>query len=206
MLEVLTVLALASPVAVDSIAPDTTAIRDSVTVANPDTSSLAPPAIAMRVASTSFEKDTEIPAKFTCEGGDLAPALSWSGAPAGTKSFALIVDDPDAPDPAAPKMVWVHWVAYNIPADVSSVPEGTKAGGLPKGSLDGVNDFKKAGYGGPCPPTGKHRYYFKVFALDTVLADLKRPNKAKLLEAMKGHVLASAELVGTYEKKATSKK
>jgi Raf kinase inhibitor-like YbhB/YbcL family protein len=206
MLAVLTVLALASPVSADSIAPDTTVIRDSVTVAAPDTSSQDPAPIAMHVASTSFSADADIPSKFTCEGGDVAPALSWTGAPSGTKSFALLVDDPDAPDPAAPKMVWVHWVAYNIPASVSSIPEGTKAGGLPKGSLDGLNDFKKAGYGGPCPPTGKHRYYFKVYALDTTLADLKRPNKTKLVEAMKGHVLASAELIGTYEKKASSKK
>jgi hypothetical protein len=201
MLEVLTVLALAAPVAA---ATDTTGATppDTTSGAMPADSVSTPPPTAFRVSSTSFAADAEIPAKHTCEGGDIAPALSWAGAPDGTKSFALIVDDPDAPDPAAPKTVWVHWVAYNIPADVSSIPEGTKAGGLPKGSLDGLNDFKKVGYGGPCPPIGKHRYYFKVYALDTTLADLKRPTKAKLLEAMKGHVLASSELIGTYEKKA----
>lgn len=167
---------------------------------DPVDSILGRPPSPFRVTSTSFAADEEVPVKHTCEGGDIAPALAWSGVPDGTRSFALIVDDPDAPDPTAPKTVWVHWVAYNIPATVSEIPEGVKAGGLPKGSLDGVNDWKKPGYSGPCPPTGRHRYYFKVYALDTRLADLKRPTKARLLEAMKGHVLAQSELVGTYEK------
>ena len=197
MLEVLAVLAIAGPMAA---AARTLTPADSSSA--PADSVSTPSETPFRVNSTSFAADQEIPVKHTCEGGDIAPALSWTGAPTGTKSFALIVDDPDAPDPTAPKTVWVHWVAYNIPADVASIPEGTKPGGLPKGSLDGVNDFKQVGYGGPCPPTGRHRYYFKVYALDTRLADLKRPNKARLLEAMKGHVLASSELIGTYEKKA----
>ena len=158
--------------------------------------------MAFRLSSPTFADEGPIPASCTCDGRDEPPVLKWSGTPRGTQSFALIVDDPDAPDPAAATRVWVHWVAYNIPADVSAIPEGAKAGGLPEGSLDGVNDFRRTGYSGPCPPTGRHRYYFKVYALDTTLADLKRPTKAKLLEAMMDHVLASGELIGTYEKKA----
>ena len=157
--------------------------------------------VAFRLDSLAFAANGEIPAKHTCEGADVSPALSWAGAPAGTKSFALVVDDPDAPDPAAPKMVWVHWVAYNLPAGEVSLPEGVKAGGLPRGALDGLNDWKQPGWRGPCPPIGRHRYFFRLYALDTKLADLHRPTKARLLAAMKGHVLATAELVGTYRKK-----
>ena len=134
----------------------------------------------------------------TCEGADRPPALAWSGAPAGTKSFALIVDDPDAPDPKAPKTIWVHWVVYNLPAAASGLPEG---GPLPSGALEGVNDFKRPTWGGPCPPVGRHRYFFKLYALDTVLPDLKHPTKAAVEKAIHGHELARAELVGTYEKK-----
>ncbi|HMC54595.1 MAG TPA: YbhB/YbcL family Raf kinase inhibitor-like protein, partial [Gemmatimonadaceae bacterium] len=120
-----------------------------------------------------------------------------SGAPKGTKSFALIVDDPDAPDPKAPKMTYVHWVLYDIPADSTGIQ---KAGEGPAGTRDGKNDWKRVGYGGPCPPIGRHRYYFKLYALDAVLGDLKHPTKDQLLEKMKGHVLEQTELVGTYEK------
>lgn len=155
----------------------------------------------LRFDSPALTPNGEIPAKHTCQGADVSPALAWSGAPAGTKSFALVVDDPDAPDPAAPKMVWVHWVAYNLPADAASLPEGVKAGGLPKGALDGVNDWGKPGWRGPCPPIGRHRYFFRLHALDTKLADLHHPTKARLLQAMKGHVLATAELVGTYQQR-----
>jgi Raf kinase inhibitor-like YbhB/YbcL family protein len=203
-LEVLAVLALTG--LMTGVMTGATDGARSTLPAKPDPSPvdsiLGRPPSPFRVTSTSFAADEAIPVKHTCEGGDIAPALAWSGVPDGARSFALIVDDPDAPDPTAPKTVWVHWVAYNIPASVSAIPEGVKAGGLPKGSLDGVNDGKKPGYSGPCPPTGRHRYYFKVYALDTRLADLKRPTKARLLEAMKGHVLAQSELVGTYEKKA----
>lgn len=155
----------------------------------------------LHLGSPAFDPNGEIPRNHTCQGADVSPALSWSGAPEGTKSLALIVDDPDAPDPAAPKMVWVHWVAYNLPADTRSLPEGVQAGGLPKGGFDGLNDWGKPGWRGPCPPIGRHRYFFKLYALDTKLADLHHPTKARLLEAMQGHVLASAELVGTYRKK-----
>jgi hypothetical protein len=150
------------------------------------------------LTSDAFKHNGEIPTEHTCEGSDTAPALAWSGAPAATKSFALIVDDPDAPDPAAPKTTWVHWVAYNLPAETKSLPKG---GALPPGAKDGLNDWKKTGYGGPCPPVGRHRYFHKLYALDVVLADLGKPTKAELEKAMQGHVLAKGELVGTYEKK-----
>ncbi len=152
----------------------------------------------MQLTSTAFAPNGEIPTSHTCEGADRAPALAWSGAPAGTRSFALIVDDPDAPDPKAPKMTWVHWVAYDLPPSTTSLPEGGK---LPAGAREGVSDFGKTGYGGPCPPIGRHRYFFKLYALDTVLPDLGKPSKKDLEKAMEGHILAKAELIGTYQKK-----
>ncbi|HEX4649786.1 MAG TPA: YbhB/YbcL family Raf kinase inhibitor-like protein, partial [Steroidobacteraceae bacterium] len=123
-----------------------------------------------------------------------------SGAPQGTKSFVLIVDDPDAPDPRAPKTTWVHWVLHNIPAETRSLPEGATQRGLPPQTVQGLNDWKRIGYGGPCPPIGRHRYFHKLYALDAELTGLPRPTKAQLLEAMKGHVLAEVQLVGTYQK------
>jgi len=155
----------------------------------------------MTLTSPSFEHQKEIPKKYTCDGEDVSPALQWSQAPEGTKSFVLIVDDPDAPDPASPKMTWVHWVLYNIPATIASLPERVKDEDLPKGTLQGLNDWKKTGYGGPCPPIGKHRYFHKLYALDVVLPDLKQPTKAKLEKAMEGHILSKAELVGLYQRK-----
>jgi Raf kinase inhibitor-like YbhB/YbcL family protein len=155
---------------------------------------------AMKLTSPSFENQGDIPKKFTCDGQDVSPALTWTNVPEGTKSLVLIVDDPDAPDPANPQMTWVHWVLYNIPA-VGSLPEGVKEKDLPKGTLQGLNDWKKTGFGGPCPPIGKHRYFHKLYALDTVLPDLKQPTKAKLEKAMEGHVLSKAELVGLYQRK-----
>lgn len=157
-------------------------------------------AMALIITSTAFAHNGSIPKQYTCEGADISPALGWSGAPAGTKSFALIVDDPDAPDPKAPKLTWVHWVLYNIPADAQGLAENEKKSGVPKGALPGVNDWKRTGYGGPCPPIGRHRYFHKLYALDAVLPDLKQPTKVQLLDAMKGHVLAEAQLIGTYEK------
>jgi len=155
----------------------------------------------MKVTSPVFENQGEIPKKYTCDGEDIAPALAWSNVPEGTKSFALIVDDPDAPDPARPQMTWVHWVMYNIPATTNSLPEGAREGDLPKGILHGLNDWRKTGYGGPCPPVGKHRYFHKLYALDIVLPDLKRPTKAQLEKAMEGHILSKGELVGLYQRK-----
>jgi hypothetical protein len=153
----------------------------------------------LQLTSTAFAHGGEIPSKFTCEGQDVSPPLAWSGVPANAKSLALIVDDPDAPDPAAPKMTWVHWVLYNIPPGASALPDAAKQ--LPAGTLDGINDWKRAGYGGPCPPIGRHRYFHKLYALDTVLADLGKPTKARLEAAIMGHVLAQAELIGTYQKR-----
>lgn len=146
------------------------------------------------IESDAFAANGSIAAKYTCEGDDLSPPLAWRGAPAGTKSFALVVDDPDAPDPAAPKMTWVHWVVYDIAPATAGLPEG---GALPAGARDGLNDWKRIGYGGPCPPVGRHRYFFKLYALDTTLSFAHPPTKAQLEQAMKGHVLAHAELVGT---------
>ena len=152
------------------------------------------------ITSSAFSQNGEIPAKCTCDGKDVSPPLAWSGLPAGTKSLALIVDDPDAPDPAAPKMTWVHWVLYNIPPEATGLPEGAKAGELPKGTKEALNDWRRTGYGGPCPPIGRHRYFHKLYALDVVLPELGKATKQDLEKAMKGHVLASAELIGTYKR------
>lgn len=154
---------------------------------------------AMNLTSTAFKDGGEIPAKYTCEGSDLSPPLAWSGVPAGAKSLALIVDDPDAPDPKAPQRTWVHWVVYNLPPAAGGLNEALKK--LPGGARDGHNDWNRAGYGGPCPPIGRHRYFFKLYALDALLPDLGGPGKAKLEAAMKRHVIAHAELVGTYQKR-----
>jgi len=156
--------------------------------------------MAFTLRSPSFEPNGAIPKKHTCEGDDVSPPLAWSDPPAGTKSFAFIVDDPDAPDPKAPQTVWVHWVIYGLPASASALPEGVAANALPAGTRHGLNDWKRTGYGGPCPPIGRHRYFFKLYALDTVLPDLPQANKSKLEQAMKGHILATAELIGTYQK------
>jgi hypothetical protein len=156
--------------------------------------------MALSMESPAFTHEGEIPSVHTCEGRDISPALSWTGIPDGTRTLALIVDDPDAPDPAAPKMTWVHWVLYNIPASARELPQGVAPAHLPAGTMEGVNDWKRTGYGGPCPPIGRHRYYHKLYALDTLLRDLGNPTKARLEEAMAGHILAEAVLMGTYEK------
>jgi Raf kinase inhibitor-like YbhB/YbcL family protein len=157
--------------------------------------------VALTLTSSKFSDRGEIPVRHTCEAEDLSPPLAWSGAPPGTRTFALIVDDPDAPDPRAPKTTWVHWVIYNLPASAPGLPEGVKRADLPPGTREGVNDWNKTGYRGPCPPTGRHRYFHKLYALDVELPDLQSPTKAQLESAMQGHVLEQAELVGTYEKK-----
>ena len=155
--------------------------------------------MALAITSPAFAANGEIPAAYTCEGADTSPRIEWTGAPDGTKSFALIVDDPDAPDPAAPKRVWVHWVLYNLPTDADHLDEAVKV--LPPGTLEGTNDWNRTGYGGPCPPIGRHRYFFKLHALDLVLPDLGPARKAEVEKAMEGHVLAKVELVGTYQKR-----
>lgn len=152
----------------------------------------------MLITSTAFSNQSAIPVVYTCEGEDISPPMAWSDIPTGTKSLALIVDDPDAPDPAAPKMTWVHWVLYNLPPTINGLPESVTT--LPVGTKEGVNDWKRIGYGGPCPPIGRHRYFHKLYALDAVLPDLKQPTKATLEEAMKGHIIGEAELMGTYQK------
>lgn len=162
--------------------------------------------MSLTLESPAFAAMAEIPAVHTCDGKDSAPPLRWSGAPQGTQSFVMIVDDPDAPDPAAPKRTYVHWVLYDVPANASSLPEGVTRDGLPAGTREGVNDWDRAGYGGPCPPIGRHRYFFKLFALDTKLGDLGRATKADVERAMPGHVLARAELVGTYQHPAGKQK
>jgi Raf kinase inhibitor-like YbhB/YbcL family protein len=154
----------------------------------------------LAITSPAFAEGDAIPVECTCEGADASPRLEWSGAPNGTKSFALIVDDPDAPDPAKPKMTWVHWVLYNIPADATALPEAVTPDALPEGTLEGKNDWKRTGYGGPCPPIGRHRYFFKLYALDSRLSDLNSPTKKDLEQAMKGHILAEVQLMGTYQK------
>ncbi len=156
--------------------------------------------MAMVLTSPAFVHGGEIPSRYTCDGEDISPPLQWKGVPAQARSLALIVDDPDAPDPAAPKMVWVHWVLYDIPPDTNGLPEGVTE--LPEGTLEGVNDWHRTGYGGPCPPIGRHRYFFKLYALDTVLPNMEKPTKQELLGAMEGHVLAEAVLMGTYQRRA----
>ena len=155
--------------------------------------------MAMTLNSPVFKQNGHIPSKYTCEGEDVSPPLAWEGVPDDAKSLVLIIDDPDAPDPKAPKMVWVHWVVYNIPSDTRSLPENAGKARLPQGALLGLNDFRKAAYGGPCPPIGRHRYFHKLYALDVTL-DLSGATKSQIERAMQGHVLASAELVGTYQK------
>jgi Raf kinase inhibitor-like YbhB/YbcL family protein len=154
----------------------------------------------MILISPDFKEQGTIPEKHTCDGEDISPALSWSDVPSGTKSFVLIVDDPDAPDPAAPKMTWVHWVLYNIPVNTDSLTQGIEPNELPKGTLEGLNDWERTGYGGPCPPIGRHRYFHKLYALDTVLPDLGEPTKTEIENAMEGHVISKAQLIGVYQR------
>jgi Raf kinase inhibitor-like YbhB/YbcL family protein len=146
----------------------------------------------LTLTSSAFEPNGPIPPIYTCDGNDVSPPLSWSGLPPGAKSLALIVDDPDAPDPAAPQRTWVHWVLYDIPTDAGGLDQG--------GRREGTNDWKRTGYGGPCPPIGRHRYFFKLYALDVALPDLKHPTKQQLEHAIDGHVLDKVELIGTYHR------
>ena len=159
-----------------------------------------PERMNMMLTSTVFFQGGTIPQRYTCDGSDISPPLAWSGLPAGTKSLALIVEDPDAPDPAAPRMIWVHWVLYNLPPIAGELPEAVSAQVLPPGTLQGVNDWQRTGYGGPCPPVGRHRYFFKLYALDAVLPDLGRPAKAEVEKAMQAHILGHAELMGQYQR------
>ena len=156
--------------------------------------------MAFTIISPAFAPNASIPTKYTCDGDQTSPPVEWSGAPRGTKSLALIVEDPDVPDPAKPQRTYVHWVVYNIPASANAIPENAAKSGLPAGAIQGRNDSKKQAYGGPCPPIGRHRYFFKLSALDSDLQFVTPPMKGDLEKAMQGHVLGSGELIGTYEK------
>jgi|GEM_PF-123409 len=158
--------------------------------------------MSMTLTSSAFTHQGEIPARYSCEvkGREVSPPLSWSGVPGAAKSVALIVDDPDAPDPKAPQRTWVHWVLYDLPPTAAGLHEGVEPGDLPPGTREGKNDWNRTGYGAPCPPIGRHRYFFKLYALDTVLPDLGQPDKRRLEQNMEGHVLGHAELIGTYQK------
>ncbi len=152
------------------------------------------------LASSAFGHQAPIPSRFTCDGEDVSPPLEWSGVPADARSLVLIVDDPDAPDPRAPRMTWVHWVLYDLPPHAGRLPENATSHLLPPGAKVGINDWKRRAYGGPCPPVGRHRYFHKLYALDTALGELTSPTKKEIEKAMEGHVLAQAVLIGTFEK------
>lgn len=157
-------------------------------------------AMTLTLTSVDFTHQGEIPKQLTCDADNISPGLNWSNLPPNTKSLVLIVDDPDAPDPAAPKMTWVHWLLYNIPATTGALPKGVAPKDLPAGTLQGSNDWKRTGYGGPCPPIGRHRYFHKLYALDIELPDLHSPNKKQLENAMTGHIIGQTELIGTYQR------
>lgn len=156
--------------------------------------------MTLAIHSPGFQHEAGIPRRFTCQGENLSPPVTWSGVPDGTQSLVLIVDDPDAPDPRAPRMTWVHWVVYNIPADARGLAEGVKDGELPHGTRIGTNGWGRRDYGGPCPPIGRHRYFHKLYALDTVLKNVGDAGKDDIEAGMKGHILAQAALIGTYQK------
>ncbi len=155
--------------------------------------------MSLRITSLAFPPNGKIPPRYTCDGEDLSPPLAWRGVPAEAASLALIVDDPDAPDPAAPRTIWTHWLLYDLPPDNVGLPEGVRR--LPPGTREGLNDWQRTGYGGPCPPVGRHRYFFRLFALDVLLSDLNLPGRDELLAALRGHVLDEAELVGLYQRR-----
>jgi Raf kinase inhibitor-like YbhB/YbcL family protein len=155
-------------------------------------------AMALSLSSPAFDDGAEIPRRYTCEGDDVSPPLTWTGVPEGTRSLVLIVDDPDAPDPGAPRMTWVHWVVYNLPSTTTGLDEACAS--LPDGAATGLNDWKKAAYGGPCPPIGRHRYFHKLYALDAILSGFAQPTKAEIEHFMVAHILDQASLMGTYQK------
>lgn len=153
--------------------------------------------MALTITSTAFKDGDMIPSQYTCDGRDISPPLAWSGVPEGTRTLALIGDDPDAPG-----KVWVHWVVFDLPASATGLPEGVPGrGSITGGGTQGKNDFGKTGYGGPCPPSGTHRYYFKLYALDTTLGLPSGATKQQVLDAMKGHVKGEAQLIGKYARR-----
>jgi hypothetical protein len=156
--------------------------------------------IPFQLTSPRFQNGEKIPVAYTCEGDDLPPPLHWEGEPPGTRSFALVMQDPDAPDPEQPKATWTHWVLYNLPPNIHDIPESMLPESLPTGAREALNDWKRMGYGGPCPPVGRHRYFYRIYALDTVLPDMGHVTWKQLERALQGHILAQTELIGTYEK------
>ncbi|HYW92984.1 MAG TPA: YbhB/YbcL family Raf kinase inhibitor-like protein [Gammaproteobacteria bacterium] len=161
---------------------------------------VAPDGQRLRLTSPAFGDGQHIPVRYTCDGPGESIPLRWSGVPAGARSLALIVKDPDAPDPRHPKTTWIHWVAYDIPPGSGGLPGGRSSGRLPSAMREGLNSWRRPGYGGPCPPIGTHHYIFELFALDTRLGDLGHPTRKELLRAMRGHVIARAKLVGLYRR------
>lgn len=156
--------------------------------------------MALTIRSPSFENAQPIPARFTCEGEDLSPALEWGGVPDTAQTLALLVEDPDAPDPDAPQRIFTHWIVFNLPPGSAGLVEAVDSESLPRGARFGTNDFGRARWGGPCPPVGRHRYYFKLYALDSPLPTGRELTRTGLLDAIEGHVLGYAELMGTFEK------
>ncbi|MEW8117547.1 MAG: YbhB/YbcL family Raf kinase inhibitor-like protein [Candidatus Thiodiazotropha sp.] len=154
----------------------------------------------LTLISSAFSDGARIPTEYTCQGADISPQLEWDGVPDKTRSLVLIMDDPDAPDPMAPKMTWAHWVLYNLPPETRELPEAVDPADLPDKTGEGINDWNRTGYGGPCPPVGRHRYFHKLYALDTLLEGLERPTKREVEQAMAGHVIEEAVLMGTYVK------
>lgn len=183
----------------DEASGPTTGTTRPASAAEPDVAQPPDREDAMKLTSTAFDHQATVPVRYTCQGADTSPPLAWTGVPEGTRSLALIVEDPDAPNPDAPQMTWIHWVLYNIPADVHGLDEGASRS-VPAGTLDGTNSWRRVGYGGPCPPIGEHRYFFRLYALDTELTGLDKPTRDDLLGAMGDHVLAKAELMGRYKK------
>jgi Raf kinase inhibitor-like YbhB/YbcL family protein len=156
--------------------------------------------MTLKITSSAFPHGGDIPRRYTCDDQDVSPPLQWSGVPERTKSLVLIVDDPDAPDPAAPKRVYVHWVLYDIPTAITRIDENGEAAVTRAGARQGTNDWDRTGYGGPCPPIGRHRYFFKLYALDASLGDLGAATKREVEQAMREHVVESAEIMGTYQR------
>ena len=162
--------------------------------------------MSLTITSPAFEHEQTIPARHTCEGENISPALDWRGVPDAAQTLALIVEDPDAPDPAAPQRIFTHWVVYNLPPDSSGLEESVSAERLPRGARFGRSDFERSSWGGPCPPVGEHRYYFKLYALDAPLPTAEPLTRARLLDAIEGHVVGYAELLGRYAKRKRSAK
>lgn len=158
----------------------------------------------MAISSPAFRHEEPILERFTCDGEDVSPPLHWTGVPEASQTLALIVEDPDAPDPAAPQHIFTHWIIYNLPPDSTGLVENVTLETLPRGARFGQNDFERTRWGGPCPPTGRHRYYFKLYALDSPVPTAHVLTRSGLLAAIDGHVLRYAELIGTYEKRSAS--